>query len=100
MRELVLGGDGLIGSTLVQELSKLGHSVTSLDLKNGCDLRQVDDQPFKESMSGYPGGCFFPDGYFAFALHAWTERHHIAVDKSGLHFECIDAILDSTDRRH
>lgn len=49
MRELVLGGDGLIGSTLVQELSKLGHSVTSLDLKNGCDLRQIDDQPFKDA---------------------------------------------------
>ena len=48
MRDLVLGGDGLIGSTLVNELSKLGHSVTSLDLKNGCDLRQVDDKPFKE----------------------------------------------------
>ena len=48
MRELVLGGDGLIGSTLVKELSKLGHSVTSLDLKNGVDLRQVDEQPFKE----------------------------------------------------
>lgn len=49
MRELVLGGDGLIGSTLVKELSKLGHSVTSLDLKNGVDLRQVDEQPFKEA---------------------------------------------------
>jgi nucleoside-diphosphate-sugar epimerase len=49
MRELVLGGDGLIGSTLVHELSKLGHRVTSLDLKNGCDLRQVGDEPFRES---------------------------------------------------
>lgn len=48
MRELVLGGEGLIGSTLVQELSKRGHRVTSLDLKSGCDLRQVDDQPFRE----------------------------------------------------
>jgi nucleoside-diphosphate-sugar epimerase len=47
-RELVLGGDGLIGSTLVQELSKRGHSVKSLDLKSGCDLRQVDEQPFRE----------------------------------------------------
>src|SRR5687767_6863062 len=48
MRELVLGGDGLIGSTLVQALTERGHNVTSLDLKNGCDLRQVDDQPFRE----------------------------------------------------
>lgn len=48
MRELVLGGDGLIGSTLVHQLSSLGHVVTSLDLKTGCDLREVDDQPFQQ----------------------------------------------------
>src|SRR5437870_10559488 len=48
-RELVLGGDGLIGSTLVRELSKTGCQVTSLDLKSGCDLRCVDDKPFRES---------------------------------------------------
>jgi nucleoside-diphosphate-sugar epimerase len=47
-RELVLGGGGLIGSTLVQQLTALGHAVKSLDLKTGCDLRQVDDQPFHE----------------------------------------------------
>jgi nucleoside-diphosphate-sugar epimerase len=47
-RELVLGGDGLIGSTLVQKLTSLGHAVTSLDLKTGCDLRHVDDQPFHD----------------------------------------------------
>jgi nucleoside-diphosphate-sugar epimerase len=47
-RELVLGGDGLIGSTLVQELTKRGHRAKSLDLKSGCDLRQIDEQPFRE----------------------------------------------------
>lgn len=47
-RDLVLGGDGLIGSTLVQTLTSMDHYVTSLDLKNGCDLRHVDDQPFHE----------------------------------------------------
>ena len=47
-RELVLGGEGLIGSTLVAELTKRGHHVTSLDLKNGYDLRQVADQPFRD----------------------------------------------------
>ena len=47
-RELVLGGDGLIGTTLVQELRARGHNVSSLDLKSGCDLRFVDDQPFRE----------------------------------------------------
>ncbi len=49
IRELVLGGEGLIGSTLVQELTRRGHRVASLDLKNGCDLRHVDDEPFRQS---------------------------------------------------
>jgi nucleoside-diphosphate-sugar epimerase len=48
MRELVLGGEGLIGSTLVEKLTSAGHDVKSLDLKSGCDLRQVDDRPFRE----------------------------------------------------
>lgn len=47
-RDLVLGGDGLIGSNLVQTLTSMDHDVTSLDLKTGCDLRYVDDQPFHE----------------------------------------------------
>lgn len=49
MRELVLGGEGLIGSTLVQALSGRGHQVTSLDLKSGCDVRHVDQQPFVDA---------------------------------------------------
>jgi len=40
MRELVLGGDGLIGSTLAAALRARNHQVTSLDLKSGHDLRQ------------------------------------------------------------
>jgi nucleoside-diphosphate-sugar epimerase len=48
MKELILGGAGLIGSTLAQQLTALGHEVTSLDLKTGCDLRSVDDKPFAE----------------------------------------------------
>ncbi len=47
-RELVLGGDGLIGSTLVRALTEKGHHAVSLDLKSGCDLRYIDDQPFGE----------------------------------------------------
>ncbi len=49
MRDLVLGGDGLIGSTLVHKLAELGSQVTSLDLKSGCDLRKVDERPFREA---------------------------------------------------
>jgi nucleoside-diphosphate-sugar epimerase len=46
-RELVLGGAGLIGATLVAQLRARGHEVVALDLKAGCDLRRVDDAPFR-----------------------------------------------------
>ncbi|HVG28584.1 MAG TPA: NAD(P)-dependent oxidoreductase [Pyrinomonadaceae bacterium] len=47
MRELVLGGEGLIGSTLAAGLRARGHEVVSLDLKSGCDLRRADlEAPF------------------------------------------------------
>lgn len=48
MKELVLGGEGLIGSTLIKELAVRGHKTVSLDLKSGCDLRFIDDSPFEE----------------------------------------------------
>ncbi|PYS24720.1 MAG: hypothetical protein DMF72_04600 [Acidobacteria bacterium] len=47
MKDLVLGGEGLIGSTLIGELNRRGHETVSLDLKSGCDLRYVDDEPFR-----------------------------------------------------
>lgn len=46
MRELVLGGHGLIGRELTQQLRAAGHEVTSLDLKSGQDLRQIDQTPY------------------------------------------------------
>src|SRR3989454_4609839 len=49
MTELVLGGEGLIGSELVRALNARGHRVVSLDLKSGCDLRRpLDLKPFEE----------------------------------------------------
>jgi nucleoside-diphosphate-sugar epimerase len=48
IRELVLGGEGLIGTELVKALELRGHQVASLDLKNGNDLRAVGDRPFAE----------------------------------------------------
>lgn len=48
-RELILGGEGLIGSTLSEALRQMGHHVKSLDLKSGYDVRQIDDQPFREA---------------------------------------------------
>jgi nucleoside-diphosphate-sugar epimerase len=49
MRELILGGEGLIGSTLAATLRARQHEVISLDLKSGCDLRQPFHlAPFQE----------------------------------------------------
>ena len=50
MNELILGGDGLIGATLVAALQGKGHRVVSLDLKSGCDLRRPFSlTPFEEA---------------------------------------------------
>src|SRR4051812_36981263 len=46
MRELVLGGDGLVGSTLVEMLRARGHEAESFDLKSGNDLRRVGQDAF------------------------------------------------------
>jgi len=40
MRELVLGGEGLIGAALAQTLRAENHEVVSLDLRSGFDLRK------------------------------------------------------------
>lgn len=45
--ELVLGGDGLIGSELARSLRPRGGRVVSLDLKTGCDLRRAGDDAFE-----------------------------------------------------
>ena len=44
----MLGGDGLIGSALAESLRAKGHSVRSLDLQSGFDLRKPFDlAPFE-----------------------------------------------------
>ena len=48
LNELVLGGDGLIGSALAKTLRAKGHAVRSLDLQSGFDLRKpFDIEPFE-----------------------------------------------------
>ena len=46
MKELLLGGDGLIGAALGEELRRRGHETVSLDLRTGCDLRLAEPGPF------------------------------------------------------
>ena len=43
MRELILGGEGLIGAELGKALRTKGHEVVTLDLKSGVDLRKPFD---------------------------------------------------------
>jgi nucleoside-diphosphate-sugar epimerase len=46
--ELVLGGEGLIGSELAATLTAKGHAVRSLNLQSGFDLRRPFDlEPFE-----------------------------------------------------
>ncbi|MDX6612612.1 MAG: hypothetical protein QOD75_1798 [Blastocatellia bacterium] len=48
LKELVLGGEGLIGSALAQRLQAQGHEVVTLDLQSGFDLRRPFDlAPFE-----------------------------------------------------
>jgi nucleoside-diphosphate-sugar epimerase len=48
IRELILGGDGLIGSALAEALRAKGREVVSLDLQSGFDLRKpFDITPFE-----------------------------------------------------
>lgn len=49
MKDVVLGGDGLIGSVLCGLLRERGHRVASLDLRSGSDLRQLQ----AESLQGF-----------------------------------------------
>lgn len=89
IRELVLGGEGLIGSTLVQKLTKRGHHVTSLDLKSGCDLRYVDDQAFRECdrvwfLAWDTGGAKY--------LEAADQQHQQYRNNSELCLRVFDAL--------
>lgn len=70
INELVLGGEGLIGSELARRLQSLGKEVVSLDLKSGCDLRYIGDLPFEE--------C---DRVWFLAWDTGGVKYHSAADK-------------------
>ena len=52
---LVLGGNGLIGSQIAEQLSKRNHSVKAFDLFKGKDnlqgirVERIEDSPFLNS---------------------------------------------------
>jgi len=90
MTELVLGGEGLIGSELVRALNAKGHSAVSLDLKSGCDLRRpLDLKPFEECdrvwfLAWDTGGAKF--------LEAKDRQHEQYKNNCELSLRVFDAL--------
>ena len=94
MRELVLGGKGLIGSELVRALEARGHSVVTLDLKNGHDLRRPLDQlPFADCdrvwfLAWDTGGAKY--------LEAEDQQHQQYKNNCELSLRIFDALARSS----
>jgi nucleoside-diphosphate-sugar epimerase len=90
MRELVLGGEGLIGSELVCALAAKGHRVVTLDLKNGHDLRRpVDLEAFANCdrvwfLAWDTGGAKF--------LEAADQQHEQYKNNCELSLRVFDAL--------
>jgi nucleoside-diphosphate-sugar epimerase len=90
MNELVLGGEGLIGSELVRALNAKGHRTVSLDLKSGCDLRgPLDLKPFAECdrvwfLAWDTGGAKF--------LEAKDRQHEQYKNNCELSLRVFDAL--------
>lgn len=70
IRDLVLGGEGLIGAELVKLLGESGSDVRSLDLKSGEDLRFIGNEPYLE--------C---DRIWFLAWDTGGAKYHSAADK-------------------
>jgi nucleoside-diphosphate-sugar epimerase len=89
MKNLVLGGDGLIGSTLVQSLHAKGEGADSLDLKSGCDLRlleakQLDEYDRVWFLAWDTGGAKF--------LEAADRQHEQYKNNCELSLRIFDAL--------
>ena len=90
MNELVLGGEGLIGTELVSALNAKGHHGVSLDLKSGCDLRRpLDLGPFEECdriwfLAWDTGGAKF--------LEAEDRQHEQYKNNCELSLRVFDAL--------
>jgi nucleoside-diphosphate-sugar epimerase len=90
LRELVLGGEGLIGSALVARLRAAGHEAVSLDLKSGTDLRRpLDLAPFESCdrvwfLAWDTGGAKF--------LEAEDRQHEQYKNNCELSLRVFDAL--------
>jgi nucleoside-diphosphate-sugar epimerase len=90
MRELVLGGEGLIGAALAEALRAKGHQVVSLDLKSGFDLRKTFDlAPFENCDRAWflawdTGGAKY--------LEARDQQHEQYKNNSEISLRVFDAL--------
>jgi nucleoside-diphosphate-sugar epimerase len=89
VRELVLGGDGLIGSALVEALRARGDDVDVLDQKRGSDLRTVGLDPFAAAdrvwfLAWATGGARY--------LEARERQHEILRSNCELASRVFDAL--------
>lgn len=90
MRELVLGGAGLIGSTLARQLEARGRDVVSLDLKTGCDLRrdEINDRVAKSDRVWFlawdTGGAKY--------IEAADSQHEQYKNNAGMTLRVMDAL--------
>jgi nucleoside-diphosphate-sugar epimerase len=92
IRELVLGGEGLIGTELVKALKHKGHQVASLDLKSGTDLRYVDTRPFAECdrvwfLAWDTGGAKY--------IGATDKQHQMYMHNCELSVRVFDALAQT-----
>jgi nucleoside-diphosphate-sugar epimerase len=89
MRELILGGAGLIGSELAARLRRAGHQVRSLDLQQGVDLRRFDLSCFRDYdriwfLAWDTGGATY--------LEAADRQHGIFKHNCELSLRVFDAL--------
>src|SRR5687767_4648787 len=90
MRELLLGGEGLIGAALAEALRAKGHEVASLDLKSGFDLRKPFDlTPFQNCdrvwfLAWDTGGAKY--------LEAENQQHQQYTNNCEISLRVFDAL--------
>ena len=89
LKELILGGEGLIGREVTRQLIEVGHQVVSLDLKNGHDLRRIDHKPYVEAdrvwfLAWDTGGAKY---------HSASEKQHqMFLNNSEMAARVFDAL--------
>jgi nucleoside-diphosphate-sugar epimerase len=89
MKDLVLGGEGLIGASLVRSLRAAGNDAHSLDLRSGCDLRSSLPVP----LTDYDRVWFLAwDTGGAKYIESAQEQHQIYSNNCAICLRVFDAL--------